>query len=947
MKKIFIVVSILFNLSFVQAQWTNQNLSTQEILRAVKFANENIGWIAGNDGVLFKTTNGGASWFLQNSGTANQIYDIFPVDSLNVYACAQGYILKSNNGGTSWNSTYIGSSPLNVLFFINSNIGWCVGYDGVIIKTTNAGQSWISLNSCTYSILTSVCFTDQDHGYATGVSGTFIQTTNGGTSWNYGNLFTNDWLFSVKFVTTSTGVVVGGITNRDQAIYKTTNAGLTWVRKSTPSIGVLNNVDFVDLSNGWGVGDKGVAMHTSDGGETWDVQSSNTSYDLNMVCMLNSNEGYLVGFNGFLAKYNAVPSSFIINSPSDGDNWPIGSVKHILWTGNVTNVNIDYTINGGQSWNNIATQTPNSGSYNWTIPDAASYFCKIRVSETGNPSNYGLSNSFFHIVPNNLNAVITADTLYYDTDFKGQVVEQVSGNNSTGLNLTYNWLINDTISFNDVSPFITLTTGINKIKLTVKDQSEATSVDSIFTNVFASCNITGGAINSGVSQYNNHFYVTSADKAVYEIDSLGTKLKSFLTDGSIQSVLTISQQGKLFTGSTDTRIYGFDTALIPIWDKSTGGIINYSPALSYDGSTVYCVTSSANLLAIDAQSGEIKWGFSTNGFITNSPVVFLDSSNTNIIYAGTCNGVLYAIRDKGTSGELFWQKQLSDTLFSSVAINPDGQNSMIYLGSKGGYLYRIRWDGVSDDSWKVNLNSPVYSSPIIDGNGSVYIGSKDGKLAGFTKDFTSNSVPFTSTTLESGIIGTPAIGSNGNIYVGTEKGYLYSFDYSSQNLQMKWKANLYSPISSSALVTENGLVYIGTLKGDIFVLKEYSQEMSSLAKAKWPTFKGDNLRSKVLGINITGVKDNISTVTDYKLLQNYPNPFNPSTIIKYSIPQKGNVKLTVYNLLGEVVEVLIDKEIQPGDYNITWNPRNISSGVYFYEIKADKFISIKKAIYIK
>jgi uncharacterized protein YlxW (UPF0749 family) len=81
--------------------------------------------------------------------------------------------------------------------------------------------------------------------------------------------------------------------------------------------------------------------------------------------------------------------------------------------------------------------------------------------------------------------------------------------------------------------------------------------------------------------------------------------------------------------------------------------------------------------------------------------------------------------------------------------------------------------------------------------------------------------------------------------------------------------------------------------------------------------------------------------------QNYPNPFNPSTTIKFSIPENSTVELTVYNQLGEFIQTLVNEEKSAGNYEITFNAQNLSSGVYFYQIKANNFVSTKKLVLLK
>lgn len=92
-------------------------------------------------------------------------------------------------------------------------------------------------------------------------------------------------------------------------------------------------------------------------------------------------------------------------------------------------------------------------------------------------------------------------------------------------------------------------------------------------------------------------------------------------------------------------------------------------------------------------------------------------------------------------------------------------------------------------------------------------------------------------------------------------------------------------------------------------------------------------------------------VTDYTLSQNYPNPFNPSTIIKYEIPQAGNVEIKVYNLLGAEVTTLVNQYREAGKYSVEFSSDKLSarigSGVYFYTIKAGSFVKTRKMIVLK
>src|SRR5690606_11801752 len=114
---------------------------------------------------------------------------------------------------------------------------------------------------------------------------------------------------------------------------------------------------------------------------------------------------------------------------------------------------------------------------------------------------------------------------------------------------------------------------------------------------------------------------------------------------------------------------------------------------------------------------------------------------------------------------------------------------------------------------------------------------------------------------------------------------------------------------------------------------------------------------------ITGIDDYPYLVTDYQLYQNFPNPFNPSTIISYRLKERGYVKLYVYDIKGELVSVLVNKEQDAGFYQIDFSSsgiqhqasgiQNLASGVYIYQllIKSEKnipvFTDMKKMMLVK
>ncbi|MFO7524520.1 MAG: T9SS type A sorting domain-containing protein, partial [Ignavibacteriaceae bacterium] len=85
----------------------------------------------------------------------------------------------------------------------------------------------------------------------------------------------------------------------------------------------------------------------------------------------------------------------------------------------------------------------------------------------------------------------------------------------------------------------------------------------------------------------------------------------------------------------------------------------------------------------------------------------------------------------------------------------------------------------------------------------------------------------------------------------------------------------------------------------------------------------------------------------FSLSQNYPNPFNPTTKINFSIPESGLVQLKVYNLLGEVITILVNEEKQAGKHEVQFNASNLSSGIYLYTLRAGNYVDTYKMLLLR
>ncbi len=172
-------------------------------------------------------------------------------------------------------------------------------------------------------------------------------------------------------------------------------------------------------------------------------------------------------------------------------------------------------------------------------------------------------------------------------------------------------------------------------------------------------------------------------------------------------------------------------------------------------------------------------------------------------------------------------------------------------------------------------------------------------------------------------------------------------------ISLKWQTatetnNKGFEVERRALNLSEGWENIGFVKGSgtTTVPKLYSFTDNSLLPGKYSyrlkqiDFDGTSAYSKEVEVDV-------KVPSTFSLLQNYPNPFNPATNIEYQIPDREFVTLKIYDVLGNEVAALVNEEKPAGNYAVKFNGINLSSGVYFYRLKAGSYTSTKKLILMK
>jgi photosystem II stability/assembly factor-like uncharacterized protein len=297
----------------------------------------------------------------------------------------------------------------------------------------------------------------------------------------------------------------------------------------------------------------------------------------------------------------------------------------------------------------------------------------------------------------------------------------------------------------------------------------------------------------------------------------------------------------------------------------------------------------------------------------DTPVVYSLAANGNNIFAGTEHintgtGVYLSI-DNGAG----WiQTSLNDRTIRSLAVS--GNN--IFAGtsfSSGSYGVYLSTDNGANWNLTTLTDQTVYSLVI---NGNRIFAGTIGNAIYYSDD---NGLTWTPTFVPGQSIYSLAVSGN-NIFAGT---YQFGINVSSNN-GTNWASineGLLSGISVYSICIFNNYIYIGT---------------SGLGVWRRPLSEVTNVQT------ITN-----DVPQQFSLSQNFPNPFNPSTSIHFSVPSSEFVTLKVFDVLGDEVATLINEEKPEGTYEAVFNAANLTSGIYFYELKAGEFIQTKKMILMK
>lgn len=375
MKKILGIIFFAASLNPIYAGWHEITSPYSGNLSAIKFFNNNVGYIGANTAIL-KTIDGGDTWISIPTSTFSINGFSFPNDTIGYFGAHNSIIAKTTNQGVDWVNHDPGVSPYAFLSvsFPTISIGYGVGSAGTIRKTTDGGTTWIIQNSGITSNLEEVYFFDATSGICIGESGSIRRTNNGGSNWLLVNSGTSAHLHDIHFVNSSTGFIAGS----EGTILKTTDGGASWTSLTSGTTEWLYAVCFKSTNEGYVAGANGTILKTTNGGNTWVAQVSGLSIDdvtdlvyINSHFMAITNSGKIlsneyiasVGINQIVLDDSSIkifpnPASDFVSVQFD--NPSEASVTISIFNANGALIKSELITDGAQTFN---IQDLNGGVY--------------------------------------------------------------------------------------------------------------------------------------------------------------------------------------------------------------------------------------------------------------------------------------------------------------------------------------------------------------------------------------------------------------------------------------------------------------------------------------------------------------------------------------------------------------------------------------------------------
>ncbi len=299
-----------------QSSWAPTKVDSDGDLIAVYFTSADRGFIAGDNGYLASTNDGGRTWSKYDLKTTENINEIYFRNDDNGYLVAGRKMFITRDAGRTWQETVLfrasdfrnGTPEFLSIRFADKKRGLVVGsvlnrkgdvIDSLVLRTEDGGESWNRIVVPSKTELFHLDFVGDSRAWIVGDRGLILYTSDGGNTWQKQASGTDRALYNVDFRDAKDGYAVGG----RGTILRTEDGGQRWEKVETAFPSTFMRVDLKEKKNGWIVGHGGSILRSGDRGKTWVNQESGTKESLYGLYMTKK-YGVAVGAGGVLIRHN-------------------------------------------------------------------------------------------------------------------------------------------------------------------------------------------------------------------------------------------------------------------------------------------------------------------------------------------------------------------------------------------------------------------------------------------------------------------------------------------------------------------------------------------------------------------------------------------------------------------------------------------------------------------
>ncbi|MDP4116709.1 MAG: YCF48-related protein [Bacteroidota bacterium] len=691
----------------------------------------------------------------------------------------------------------------------------------------------------------------------------------------------------------------------------------------------LNSVYFVDANTGWAAGNSGTIIRTTNGGNTWELQSSGVKHNLNSVYFINGNTGWIAGDTNIILKTNNGGVTWFkqldttllchINSLSipDGNNgWAVGRTIYY-------NIGaIFHTRNGGAVWKleNLMNE--------YETPLFGTYFLSGSIG-------WGVGGS----------------GVIYKFKYLNDTLKSIKQVKATYANLTSVCFLNSSLGWasTDFGTIIKTVTGTADSAIWIEKQ---TCTDKPLKSIFFIDANNGWAVG-GNYMLNTGVIIKTTD---------GGESWTNVTPDTNHYYTSVGFKGGTGIAVSQSSYICRSTNSGNSWSEVSGGIRNLGlSSIYFCNEHIGWASGNSGLIVKTTNGGETWTKIPTNvssdlhaiafpSMTTGWAVGNKDFHNTGRMILKTSNGGNSWV-EQSIGGASKW---LYSVCFADTITGWASGNEGLILRTTHGESWTTQ--PTPTNSALYSLCFPTRYTGYSVGNNGVIIKTTDGGTSWFSQTH-------------------PSANSLGSVYFldslnGWAAGDIVLKTTNGGSDWVKLNNNYFCYINSLCFINsltgwavgQNNFGNVGIIlytsdggnSWDEKLLTNYTYCTAALQNIK---FYGNNLgwavggNGAILHTTNGGVVfadgDKNVHVKEYSLSQNYPNPFNPSTTINYTLAKPGVVTLKLFDMLGKEEAVLVNERKEAGNYGYEFKNSGLSSGVYFYTLRINDYVQTKKMVFLK